>query len=1215
MYLKKLELLGFKSFVDETVLEFGPGISVIVGPNGCGKSNLLDAIRWVLGEQSPKILRCDRMADIIWNGSAVRPATSLAEVSLTLAETENVLPLGYNEVTVTRRLFRSGESEYLINKVPCRLKDIEELFMDTGIGSHAYAIMEQGKMDLLLSQKPQERRFVFEEAAGITKYETRKDEAIRKLERTEQNLLRLHDVIAEVRKQVSLVERAARATQRYQEYFNELKLLEIYLHKTEYDRLFTEEQTQQGKLHQLQDEMSQITVAIDKLEAEQETIKTHLTDSEKRLLAIQQERQDIDREMQEQQAQISIAKNQITAADESLETITRDIQQINERITELTASVDPIKQECSQVAEQEQKIEQMVAEQTTTIEQLAVQLQQLEQNVQETTLSIAAQNKQYTELRELISRINANLESIIAQKHQTEQNLTHKQQMVDELTARVATLRKQLENVEQIVSAGKEKIKQQQSVKQQLLQQHQKLAGILDQLKSEYNNKVARKESLVALRESFEGYYQGPKTLLQARETFPGLLGTVAELIRPEANYELALAAALETAAQFLVIENTAVAKQVMSFLKQKKSGRVTILILDQLNQTNQLTIPTEVLTSPGVIGLATDLAAYDVKYKAVVHWVLGNTLVVDTLDTAFRIMSQIPEGIQCVTLEGDTVTSSGQISSGIPESAQLFARDRELHELIDQISQLEHQIDHTTSQLTSVTRQIEQNQKQVEQQQLLLFDSELEFTGLHRDLDSLIKQQHHAQNEVEAVSVILSNLINDEQKLIAQKTALSKQAEELEKTLKENQAALVEFRNQIETVVKNKDGKIHELTAIQIQLVEIRNRKQNLTETLTRIVNEINERNIELNQKNILYQTYLDKKTNAEKNIQTAEDRLTVLLGKKDEVSKRLIELQQERDTLNQSLDTLAEKIQGYRRDQNGKQNDLRDCEIQLAQLRMRMETMYQHILETYQTDLRTCQVPELPESLSALDSTGKESRIHELKSKIQRVGPVSPGSIEEYETLKQRLEFLTQQEKDLTDAKEQLIATITHINRTTKERFAETFARIQANFHEVFRQVFRGGQAQLTLLDTENINESGIEIMVNPPGKKLQSITLLSGGEKALSAIALLFAIYRLKPSPFCVLDEIDAPLDDVNIGRFTDLIKELTTQSQFIIMTHNKRTMEAADVLYGVTMEEPGVSKVIAVKMTGQAWYGGELTLSLDFNKAILPKTKEVTETKVD
>jgi chromosome segregation protein len=1212
MYLKKLELVGFKSFVDETVLEFGPGISVIVGPNGCGKSNLLDAIRWVLGEQSPKILRCDRMGDIIWNGSSIRAATSMAEVSLTLAETENVLPLGYNEVTVTRRLFRSGESEYLINKVPCRLKDIDELFMDTGVGSHAYAIMEQGKMDLLLSQKPQERRFVFEEAAGITKYETRKDEATRKLERTEQNLLRLHDIIAEVRKQVSLVERSARATQRYQEYFNELKELEVSLHKTEYDRLFTEEQKIKEKNKQLQDEITRLTASIDKLEAEQEEAKTKATDFEKKILATQQAKQDIDHEINEQSAQIAIAKNQITLSDETLQSLTQDIEQITHRIAELTTTIDTTKQDSARITEQFQKQEQVVTDQTGLIEQLTTQLYQTDQQVQETTRIIESQNKQYTELREHLTRTSANFDSLIDQKKQTEVNLAEKKKTVAELIHRSTSLKKQVHKVEQTVTSEKEKIKQQETTKQLLLEQQRQLTATLDQQKSEWNNKTARKDSLVALKESYEGYYQGPKTFLQSRKTFPGLFGTVAELIQPEAKYETALAAAVETAAQFLVVETTAVAKQAVAFLKKKKTGRVTVLILDQIAPANPPVIPAEVLALSGVIGPATGLVKFDKKYTPLVNRVLGNTLVVDTLETALRFLPQLPAGIQCVTVDGDVVTGTGQISSGETESVQLFARDRELTELDQQIGQLQQQIDQTTTQLNSVTTQINQTQKQVEHQQLLLFDTEIQHAGLQQELDSLTKQQKHAQEEVDAVSVILSNQVAEEQKLTAQKTELTAQLTELEKAIQTQQAAVTTFRKLIETLTKNKEEKTSGLTAAQIQLAEIRNQKQNLTETLTRLENELRERTAALDQKRLQNQTTLDKKAAAEKNIHTAEEQITLLFVKKDEIGKTLINLQAEREKLNQKLDKLGGKVQELRRDQNGKQNEQRDSEIQLAQFQMQMDNLHRHIWETYQTDLKTAPIPELSEPLTALDAPGKEARINELKSKMQRLGPVSPGSVEEYEELKQRFEFLSQQEKDLTDAKEQLLATITHINRTTKDRFAETFAKIQENFHEVFRQVFRGGHAQLTLIDAENINESGIEIMVTPPGKKLQSITLLSGGEKALSAIALLFAIYRLKPSPFCVLDEIDAPLDDVNIGRFTDLIKELTSQSQYIVITHNKRTMEAADVLYGVTMEEPGVSKVIAVKMSGQAWYGGELALELDFNKAILPKLEEKTTT---
>ncbi|MDI6783597.1 MAG: chromosome segregation protein SMC [bacterium] len=1209
MYLKKIELVGFKSFVEATVLEFGPGISVIIGPNGCGKSNLLDAVRWVLGEQSPRILRCDRMGDIIWNGSSIRAATSMAEVSLTLAEAENVLPLGYHEITVTRRLFRSGESEYLLNKVPCRLKDIEELFMDTGIGSHAYAIMEQGKMDLLLSQKPQERRFVFEEAAGITKYETRKDEATRKLERTEQNLLRLRDIIAEVRKQVNLVERSARATQRFQEYYNELKSVELELNKTEYDRLLGEHRTLTEKNSRFQDEVGKLTAAIDKLEAQQEEAKTKATDFEKKLLATQQARQDIDREINEQSSQIAIAKNQITVADETLTNLTQDIDQTNQRITEINSAVQKTDQDLTAITAQLQKEEQIVTDQTESVSHLTTRIQQVEQQTRDTNQAIESDTKNYTELREQITRIDTTLESTIIQRKQTETNLNEKQQFAVELNQRYTGLNQQVVQIQQDVSMEKEKIKQQETTKRNLLEQQKELTTALDQLKAEWNTGKARRDSLIALKESYEGYYRGPKTILQSKTSFSGLFGTVAELIRPEVKYETALAAALDTVAQYLVVENAAEAKKAVAFLKQKKAGRATVLILDQLDAEVPVAIPAEIINSAGVIGVAATLVRYDRKYQGLVNHLLGNIIVVDTLDTALQLIPKRTAGLHCVTLDGDVISGTSQISSGETESVQLFARDREITDLANKIAQLQKQIDQTNEKINKVTQRISQTEKQVEQQQLLLFDTEVHYAELQRDIDSLSKQRSRAQEEIDAVSVVLSNQIADEKKLQEQQTEFSTQLTQVEKKIQEQQLTLTELRKQTATAVQEKEEKSNALTAKQIKLADTRNRKQNLTDTTTRLQNELQEKKTALEQKQQQKQATLDRKSTAEISIRTAEEQITLLFVKKDGIGKTLVGLQEEREKLNQQIVQFGAKVHELRRDLNGKQNELRDLEIQLAQHQLQFENILRHIWETYQTDLKTIPNPELPEPLAQLDDLGKRARIEELRARMQRLGPVSPGAVEEYEELKQRFEFLTQQEKDLTDAKEQLIATISHINRTTKDRFAETFAKIQENFHEVFRQVFRGGQAQLTLIDAENVTESGIEIMVNPPGKKLQSITLLSGGEKALSAIALLFAIYRLKPSPFCVLDEIDAPLDDVNIGRFTDLIKELTSQSQYIVITHNKRTMEAADVLYGVTMEEPGVSKVIAVKMTGQAWYGGPLTLDLDFNKAVLPKAEEV------
>lgn len=1212
MYLKRIEICGFKSFVEPTVLELTPGIASIIGPNGCGKSNVLDSVRWVLGEQNARVLRADKMADLIWAGSSTRKATSFAEATLIFADCDKLLSMDFHEIAITRRLYRTGESEYLINKAVCRLKDIENLFMDTGLGPHAYSIMEQGKIDQLLQMKPEQRRFIFEEAAGITKYQTRKEEAIRKLGRTEENLLRLNDIITEVKRQVNSVERQARQARRYQEYETELRKLEVSFSKKEYDRLTEGFKENSDKLNETQSKSVALTEKINSSEAEYETVKNRSSEIEAQLSKDQQEKYNTETQKERIESQIKISHSMITTSEETIKTLDTEIAQLNERVQELD-------NQKAQLTEQQNEFNGKITEQRKVISQhqqslnsIIQEQRRLETNIQQALNAMRQKNERSARLQGELGAIGASLVGINNRRNEITRNITDKEQSASDLAARIELARQRVAGMEDSIKSKRESINQLNRQIDENKTHKNNLLRELDQVKHTLSVKQSRRMSLIALKESYEGYQSGTKTLLQSRKAqtpeCAGIVTTVAELIRTKPEYEIAIESALIHSLNYVITEKVDQARSALDFLNRNKKGTATILPLDLLRDGNKPSVAQELLSRDNIVGMASSLVSYEDSYKTVIENLLGRVLIVKDMETAIQLVREGAFHGEIVTLSGERVFGYGAISGGSVKTAGLLAQDREIGELAGQIHELEGNIQSLQTQASECDKIFTDLDNQRNDLQRTLHEADIQRAQAQRDVESISGQQRNLNNEIQSLKTVQTNSQTEEDKQKTRQIQLQDELKRIEEEVQSSQKQIEEWRNAQNEISQKREFQNQLITQIQVELATLENQAKNFQQQVSRVISELQAQAYQARQKQEQKQSAENKKKEAEELITKSEQSRSELAVKLEELVAGLARLQTEKAQIEEQINQLSRLLAELRRDHSQVQNEVHELQMLVKDFNWKMDSLRQRIQETYHLDI---QEPIELEDVDLADETAVNNRIAELKHKIERMGPINFGALEEFEEAQKRYDQLKTQEEDAKSAIASLRATIQHINATTKDLFIDTFNAAQKNFHEVFRHLFRGGNAKLTMLDEENPLESGIDVIVQPPGKNLQSINLLSGGEKALSAIALLFSIYLLKPSPVCILDEIDAPLDDVNIGRFTDMVKDMVDRSQFLVITHNKRTMEAANNLYGVTMEEPGVSKVVAVRVTGEALYDGEVLADMNFNQNAVPAQEPEVE----
>jgi chromosome segregation protein len=1189
MFLKRIELAGFKSFADKTELEFVRGITAVVGPNGSGKSNISDSIRWVLGEQSAKSLRGGKMEDIIFAGSDARKAVNFGEVSLTLDNTDGALPLEYNEVTVTRRVHRSGDSEYMINKQSCRLKDITELFMDTGIGKEAYSIIGQGRIEEILSTRSEDRRGIFEEASGIVKYKSRKREAQKKLDDTESNLLRIHDLVSELEAQVEPLREQSEKAIQFKQLRDQLKKSEIsmYVHSIE----------------AVHSSWSESNVRMKKLQEEQLTLSTvvskHDALLEKDRLKLRELEESLDR-LHESMLQVSEDYEKCEGYGEVLKERKRNLEQNR---SQLEASIAAQNERISNLAKEEAEFRGKAAALENELQSLRFKLQEEEILLLGTSASASgdAEDSLKSELLDILSSM-AQLRNEIRYAVQQEESLQRRMERLGDEYAKwqdqhqkVSTKRtelgKRLEATVNEISTVRNKYIQESeklSAGQKLLEEAQSAVRKWEQKLEALRS---RRDTMKEMQDDLDGFMQGVREVLKAsrRSTggIEGVHGAVAELIRVPEKVELAIETALGGALQHVVMSDEKSARAAIAFLKQRQLGRATFLPLDVIRSRNISEQDKRMIAGlEGFVGVAAELVSFESRYGSIIENLLGNVLISETLEQANRIASRCQYRFRVVTLEGDVVNAGGSMSGGSlqKKGANLLGRQR-------QIEQLEEEVKTTDLQLTKLRDKISDLRKEQSIYNQNVDDlrgqgeqRRIEEQQIRAELQQLDNESRHLEEQRQLYEADSNGNQTERQQLVTSAQDAQKRLELLTADEEKLQAAIRLAEERRKAGESAKEQLQDQLTDLKIAVAKTDQEKLSFEDQASRIRVDIGRAKQELTGlKQMLSRQEEDAAQHTEESVKQIQQ-LNQLKLQKETCSSQTDLKRAERAEMTRDLEEGENETRDQRNQLRKVEDQLRQTEIAANRLDVELDNLLRKLSEEYELSFELAKERyPVPEDIQAL-----QNEVRDLKRKITALGEVSLGAIEEYERVSERFTFLSDQKNDLIEAKTTLYQVIREMDEEMSKRFKTTFEAIRGHFVIVFAKLFGGGRADLIMVEPDRVLDSGIDIVAQPPGKKLQNLQLLSGGERALTAIALLFAILQVKPVPFCVLDEVEAALDEANVARFARYLREFSELTQFIVVTHRKGTMEEADVLYGVTMEEGGVSKLVSVRLEDEEQY---------------------------
>ena len=1184
MKLKSLEAIGFKSFVDRIHITFPEGITTIVGPNGCGKSNIVDAMLWAIGERSAKHLRGRLMEDVIFGGTEGRKPLGMAEVNLTFINDGGAPPKGYeqySEITVTRRLYRSGESEYLLNKVPCRLRDITDLFLDTGIGINGYSIVEQGRVEYLINANPQDRRFLIEEAAGIAKYKERKRLALMKMEATQQNLLRIQDIIAEVKRQTVFLERQVKRAEEYKAIRKEVKEIEIRFALQEYAELSEKGEATKGYLKALRDREAEISTQTATKETSIEAMRLRGMEEEERLRCLQQEVYELGRRIQK-------LENEIEFFQREEERLQKQGNQFIEEIKESLISWRETRRERKRTGEVQRILEKESHENEeilkewevlfndfrTTYQELSEELETEKGRLIDTLTHLTSLKNRYSHLEER----KADLQKRIRSHEKESEEVRTELSLLEETLARRERERELNLSLRTLLQEEKERWEGEiEKLKAVLGRKQTERSGLEEILRQDRSRHLSLKE----LHENYEGFEKGVKSILlrkrEEQEKWQRILGVVADLLEPEPKYEMLLEAILGQRLQYLIVENEEEAVEAIHCLKKESLGRGSFIRIGvQGDGIHHSSIQTDEEGKPQPL-----LQFVNVKegFASIAEFLIGDVGVVDHLEEALHWIKKEGGFRTLVTLEGEVVERSGVISGGsLEQGLGILERRREIRELEKKITAAEEVCQRAHEEEDRLQQEIVEREGQLENKKKEIQEKEIEFLHQERDLEGLRKEISQSHQRMEVIGFEGKELKEEERDIEEEMKVVLTQTEGEEALKQEKEGELQSFKKKVEEVSEGKEDLGRKITEKKVYLASLEEKRKGMEsqmlslaeaqrtskEQILRKVKGIRECRQES-------ATLLERIHQSERELEGCleshrqkEETLTVQKEKVEALSSEWKEIEASSKYLRQELEEVRRKVH--------------EEEIRASEIELKLQHLQESVRDRYGTSL----YPSIETGVGEFSKEEMSKRLAELKGALEGFGEVNLMALEEYQQLKQRHDFLTEQQTDLHQALDSLRKAIIRINRTTTKRFLETFQLVNEKFREVFLRLFKGGQASLILLDEEDPSTTGIDIIAQPAGKKLQNIDLLSGGEKALVATALLFGLFMIRPTPFCLLDEVDAPLDDANINRFIELVKEFSKASQFILITHNKKTMETANTLYGITMETPGVSKVVSVRL---------------------------------
>ena len=1180
MYLKRLELQGFKSFADKTVLEFMPGITSVIGPNGSGKSNISDAIRWVLGEQSMKSLRGSKSLDIIFAGTQNRKSLGFAEASLVFDNTDGTLPIEYTEVTVTRKIYRSGETGYYINKVPCRLKDVLELFMDTGIGKDGYSIIGQGKIDEILSNKSEDRRHIFEEAAGIVKYRVRKAESEKKLEHTKLNLLRINDILAEIETNIEPLKIQAEKAKKYLNLREELKNIEIGLflyniekYKKELEDIVKDEEIYKNQCNDEEGRLERIKALKEELKSEID----HITESIEEMSNLGFESK---KEIEMLNSDINVSNTRIENNKQNKERFEKEIEELTARIKELEEEKkqkeekkENLKQNREKFAKELEEKEKELAEITKKLSSKELEMEEHKKTVEENT------DKKY-ELQASISEQDINYQNYQKRQTQIKNEMTGNISELDNTRMKKEEIAKEFYEIESKRNKILTDLEEVNKEKQEADRKIKDFDSKINMLSGEKRIKESKLKFLIETEKEKEGYIKSVKTLLKDCETTKelgkGMHGVLANIIEVPEEYQTAIEMCLGSSLQNIVTENEEDAKRLIEHLRKHNLGRASFLPISSVKGKKLEKIRGK---NTGIIGIASDLIRYSKKYENIILNLLGRTVIVQDMETAIRVAKDNGYSFRIITVEGDVINPSGAITGGsvAKKTVNILGRGREIEKLQKEIKKLEEQIQKIEQEKENYQESIEHVLEKASAFEKELQETEITYATGKEKINSI-------EENITRVETRLNKLKEESKKLEEQKQESMKNKADFQEKIQ----AINEENEKLKKIITefaelNKDNQKYvddlnfDITNLKISVSSFDESETSIEEIQERIHSEIESTNRSIENKKTQIEQIIQDNFDLEKAIEEIKEKIEKIKEEVKNSGFKIEELKEKRIQKNEKLAEQEEEI-------NNKLKVIEDLKAQMVKVDVKRNKLEEDIngiinkmWEEYELTPNNVVDYRKPENVQLT-----QKKVKDLRNEIKELGSVNVDSIEEYKNLKDRYDFMCEQRVDLESTMAKLRKIISDMTSIMKEQFKEKFELINKNFAEVFKELFGGGNASLTLEDKDNILECGIEITVQPPGKKLQNMMLLSGGEKAFTAIALLFAILKINPAPFCVLDEIEAALDDVNVYRYAEYLKKFSKDTQFLVITHRKGTMEAADTVYGITMEENGISKLLSMKL---------------------------------
>ena len=1192
MKLRRLEISGFKSFADRVVFSFDDGVTGVVGPNGCGKSNVVDAIRWAMGEQSAKHLRGRAMEDVIFSGSESRPATGMAEVSLTFQNDGQLVPpqyAGFGEITVSRRLFRNGDSEYEINKTACRLLDITELFLGTGVGTRAYSIIEQGRIGLIVSAKPEDRRSIIEEAAGVTKYKARRKQAERKLEATEQNLLRLGDVVGEVRTRLSSLERSAKRAEKFRELRGELRELELLSACRQHLGLHDREAAQARELVEASEAETVAEAHVAKLESGLSAERLQLLEDEKKVQELAEHSHKIDKQLRLSEQEMEFAKRE-------RETIAARQVQHEEEGGLLGVRLDLLGREEEGLRGEQQKLADATAEDQTRQRQAEEALEGALREIHDAQHAVEAERHHAVSVLTKLANHRTNLVNLEKQRSDLSARLQKTVSETEQLEARRQEIARQRDELAKHLLETQRKRKelheQRHATEQDLARgrdEQRETEAQLIKLREELADRRSRLTSLLELQKNFEGYGRGVKAImLRAEEERrrDGVYGLVADVLRVEPRRERAIEAVLGERLQLIVVESHAAGLKAVDYLRRAAQGRASFVPLTEMEQLSLVPGETSLRAPEGTVRAA-EVVDCAPEHDRLRNYLLGDVCLCDSLATALALWARNPGERTFVSADGEVVDKEGIVSGGQLDGVSdgLLHKRREVQELAETVQDLEARLQQATGHVEQLAARLQSADTAVKrlvheerEEELSQLRLERDVGRLQEELGRISQRDQVLHHERETLEHALQDVSREEQASRDAVAAGEGEQNDREARLRALQAELLKARERAEVVQA-------EVTRAKVNAAALAERREGVARSLQRLLEQRQE--VELRREKLQAEIAQGKERSAalQAKGEMAQLELKQLLA---DSSRLRDELGRARSLYEQAQERLRggdEEVKKAREESREIGERHSRAELALQGTRLELQHLEQSVRERHLMELADVAAARGEQALQ-LDLTDAEARMQSLREKIEALGEVSLTAIDEAREVGERFAFLSTQKTDLEESIAKLRSAIGRIDRASKERFKETFQLVNERFQQVFPRLFRGGVAELQLVEDPAGGEPGVEIVAQPPGKKLASVNLLSGGEKALTAVSLIFAIFLIKPTPFCLLDEVDAPLDEANVGRYNEMVREMCRTSQFIVITHNKRTMEGADSLYGVTMEEPGISKIVSVKLSPQA-----------------------------